>query len=247
MLTDQPEAKTESTMNSQPSIKAYDWTNRQVITATLFIVAVVTLFGLLYQFRLAVFILLVGVVLGTAIHPAVEALTRRGVPKSAAVAALFFVLLLAIGGVLMLVVPLLANQAADIAGSVPEYYSQLRQTMVTSPNIFLHRLAFRLPETLSMSAPPPIEADETVLTQASTFFNFMRVTLQSILLTLAAFLISFYWTLESRRIIQQGLLYAPMKQRENIRSFLQAIEEKVGGYVRGQGILCLAIGLLSFV
>jgi predicted PurR-regulated permease PerM len=98
-----------------------------------------------------------------------------------------------------------------------------------------------------MSAPPPIEADETVLTQASTFFNFMRVTLQSILLTLAAFLISFYWTLESRRIIQQGLLYAPMKQRENIRSFLQAIEEKVGGYVRGQGILCLAIGLLSFV
>ena len=60
-------------------------------------------------------------------------------------------------------------------------------------------------------------------------------------------LLAFYWTLHGPRTIQSLLLLAPMDKRESIRELISAMESKVGFYIAGQGVLCLAIGIMALV
>jgi predicted PurR-regulated permease PerM len=59
--------------------------------------------------------------------------------------------------------------------------------------------------------------------------------------------LAFHWTLEGPRTIQSLLLLVPKGHRESINELISAMETKVGFYIAGQGVLCLAIGSLSLV
>lgn len=59
--------------------------------------------------------------------------------------------------------------------------------------------------------------------------------------------LAFYWTLDGPRIIRSFLLLVPQEKRENIGELVSAVEVKVGRYVVGQAVLCLAIGILALI
>jgi predicted PurR-regulated permease PerM len=61
------------------------WTTRQVVQATLFVVAVGAAFYLLFRFSQIIFMQVVAIVLGTAIRPAVDWLNQRGFSRPAGV------------------------------------------------------------------------------------------------------------------------------------------------------------------
>jgi len=64
---------------------------------------------------------------------------------------------------------------------------------------------------------------------------------------LAVFLLAYYWTQESSFVIRATLRLFPRARRKEIREFIRRAEGKIGGYIRGQGILSLVIGLAAFV
>jgi predicted PurR-regulated permease PerM len=63
----------------------------------------------------------------------------------------------------------------------------------------------------------------------------------------AILLIGFHWTLEGESAIRTLLLYIPNDKREGAREIVGEIARRVGGYVRGQGIMALTIGIANFV
>jgi predicted PurR-regulated permease PerM len=63
----------------------------------------------------------------------------------------------------------------------------------------------------------------------------------------ALFVLGFYWTLERDRTVRSLLLWVPTTRRETARQVLDEIEGKVGGFVIGQAILCLAVGLAALI
>jgi predicted PurR-regulated permease PerM len=63
----------------------------------------------------------------------------------------------------------------------------------------------------------------------------------------AVFLLGFYWTQESDRIIRSLLLWVPLANRTRVRELISEIEDALGRFVLGQTWLCLAIGALSLV
>jgi predicted PurR-regulated permease PerM len=56
----------------------------------------------------------------------------------------------------------------------------------------------------------------------------------------------FYWTLEAGRVKQAAYLLIPLQKRDEVRQLVHDIEAKVSGYLLGQGMLCLIIGLMAF-
>ena len=82
------------------------YSNRQVIYATLSVAAIILLFLLLYRFIQIVFILFIAIVLGTAIRPIVNWLNRRGLPRKVGVVVVYISLACLAAGFIVLLIPL---------------------------------------------------------------------------------------------------------------------------------------------
>jgi predicted PurR-regulated permease PerM len=69
----------------------------------------------------------------------------------------------------------------------------------------------------------------------------------SLLISVAIFLLAFYWLMERERLLRYFLLLLPEAHRDGVRAMLPAIEEKLGAYVRGVALLCFSVGAMALV
>ncbi len=222
------------------------WTPRQVVVATLFIVTVGLTFWSLYRFRLVVFIFFVAVVLGTAIRPAVRWLNERGISRALGVALVYFLLLVLVVVFVLLVAPLIVQQVSELSVTIPRYYGSLRQVLLNSPSQFLHQVGVEMPVQLYLSSVT-VAGEGQSLDTVTRFLSYVSAIGRSLIVIVAILLVGFYWTLESERVIRSILLLLPGPRRDSLRELLLAVENRLGGYIRGQTLLCVVIGVLSFV
>jgi predicted PurR-regulated permease PerM len=228
------------------SSEGVTWTTSQVVLATTFVVCVFLTFWLLYSLRSVLFLFFVAIVVGTAIRPAVDWLHRRGISRALGVIIIYMLIAALVVGFLAMILPLLADQAAGISATLPEYYSGFRSALINSDNRLLQNIGWRLPSQILLlihRAP----GSEEVLDQVGQTLFYTNLVMKGVLGTLAVFLLAYYWTQESNFVVRALLRIAPPKRKKNIREFLQLAETRLGGYVRGQGLLCIAVGLAAFV
>ena len=236
-------------MRASSSSEVPTWTTGQVVSATLFVVCVFLMFWLLYSLRIVLFLFFVAIVIGTAIRPAVEWLHRRGVSRAVGVIIIYVLIAAVVSGILALVLPLLAEQTTQIAQNLPQYYTSFRDALISSSNRLLQNIGLRIPPQFSLLLlQRNTTADtEQVLTQVGQTLLYTNLILKGILSTLAIFLLAYYWTQESTPAIRAFLRLFPPQRKKQVREFLQLAETKLGGYIRGQGLLCISIGAAAFI
>lgn len=229
------------------------WSPRRIVLGTLFVVAVGLGFWMLYRFRLVVLILFVAIVIGTAIKPAVRWLNRRGVPSLYGDILIFLLLLGLFAGFLLLVLPIVLEQATVVGAQLTQYYVGFRSWMTSSESEILRTLGFRMPHRIQLAVllPSPDagqlpESDQPIDT-VSQVFTFAGTAARGVFLVLATLLMAFYWTLEEGRALRSISLLVPSKSREGFRELVEAIEVRVGGFLLGQTALCLIIGGMQLV
>ena len=233
-------------MKPPSSERVVTWTTSQVVLATIFVVCVFLTFWLLYRLRDVLFLFFVAIVVGTAIRPAVDWLHRRGVPRATGVIVLYILIAGVLVGFLAMILPLLADQATEISRTIPEYYTSFRGALVDSGNRLLQNIGFRLPTQISILVNRNPNTEE-VVGQVEQTFLYTNLVLRGLLGTLVVFLLAYYWTQEGNFILRAFLRITPPQRKKNIREFLQLAEMKLGGYIRGQGLLCLAVGVTAFL
>ncbi len=233
-------------MTLHPPSQPYEWTFQRVVWATLALVSVILGFWLLYRFYQVVFILLVAVVIGTVIRPAVAWLYQRGLPKIAGVILVFLLLFILLLGFLLLLFPLIVEQSTTITASITGYYQNLRVWMTAYPNPLIVRLSEFLPVTLP-SMKPVQQTGLEVMASAGQALGYVVMAAKAVFITLVILFLAFYWTLDGPRTIQSFLLLVPQDHRENISELISAMETKVGFFIAGQGILCLVIGVMALI
>jgi predicted PurR-regulated permease PerM len=229
------------------SEKKITWTTSQVVLATVFVVCVFLIFWLLYRLSFLILLLLVAIVIGTALRPAVEWLRRRGVHRTAGVIIIYILLAGLVLGFLALIFPLIAEQATQLSQNLPHYYGEIRRALLDSNNRLLQNIALRIPTDLSLLFFAGPSSGEEVLNQVTQTVFYANLAIRGILGVLAVFLLAYYWTQESNQAVRTLIRLAPLHRRNETREFLQLAENKIGGYIRGQGILCLVVGLAAFV
>jgi len=227
------------------------WSTRQVVIATLLVVSILASFLLIYRFSRVFLIFFIAIFLSTAIRPAVNWLNRRGLPRSAGVI-LFYLLGFSLLAVMAIaVVPLLVEQVTEISREFPAYYGNFRSDLMQSRSRILQEVAVQLPPAIKLPMPisgsevigPPLQVAE----QVTRSLPYLDIFARSALAFTAVFVLGFSWTLESERSIRSLLLWIPKGRREPIREFIGEVEEKVGRFILGQGILCLIIGIMALV
>jgi predicted PurR-regulated permease PerM len=233
-------------MRTSSSEEVSTWTTSQVVLATLFVVSVFLIFWLLYNLRAVLFLFFVAIVVGTAIRPAVDWLHRRGVPRAVGIIIIYIFLAALLIGFMAMIFPLIADQVTQISKSLPDYYSAFRGSLINSHNRLLQNLAWRIPSQLNILGNRSPDTEQ-VINQVAQTVLYTNLVLRGVLSTLAIFLLAYYWTQEGSLIIRAFLRLFPPQRRKNIREFIQLAESKLGGYIRGEALLCLAVGTAAFI
>lgn len=233
-------------MKSSSSEGVVTWTTSQVVLATLFVVCVFLMFWLLYRLREVLFLFFVAIVVGTAIRPAVDWLHRRGIARGTGIIIIYILIAALAVGFMAMILPLLADQATEISRTVPEYYANFRSALISSGNRLLQNIGWRLPSELTVLMRRDPDSNQVMDQVGQTLF-YTNLIVKGILGTLAIFLLAYYWTQESNFVVRALLRVVPPQRKKNIREFLQLAEIKLGGYVRGQGLLCVAVGVAAFI
>jgi predicted PurR-regulated permease PerM len=233
--------------HTSTSEKIMPWTTSQVVIATTFVVCVFLTFWLLYRLRALIFLLFVAIVIGIAIRPLVEWLQRRGVARNTGIIIIYILIAAVVLGFLALTFPVIADQATQLSQNLPQYYSEIRGALVSSGNRLLQNIGLRLPPelTLFLSSMPVAEGE--LLNQVTQTVFFTNLVVRGILSILAVFLLAYYWTQESSVIIRTLMRLVPLNRRHDIQELFYLAETKIGGYVRGQAILCLIVGAAAFI
>ncbi|HET8523892.1 MAG TPA: AI-2E family transporter [Thermomicrobiales bacterium] len=216
----------------------------RVMINTAAVLFVLAMAWILIQIRAIVALLLIGILFAAAIEPLVYRLRRRGLTRGQAIMVVYVALVAAVGVLLYLVVPSLTRQATKLFNDLPLILDNLRQQAINSDNEFIRTTGQRTMNRLivayySLKQNPPIEGS-TALQYATSVIGF-------IFTTISVMIIAFYWMTEKAIIKRIVLGLLPFNRRDRAHALWDQIEYRLGGWTRGQLVLCLTIGALSTI
>lgn len=223
------------------------WSIRQTVFATLIATAILLLALLVVWHRQIALLLFGGVVLATALQPFIHWLEPRwkiGRVRAAIIVYLVFVLLLS--GALVAAVPEIAAQTQAFAQRLPNLYAHGRELLQTSPNRTLQSIGSRIPET--MPELWKLGALSAGLNGGnSSPLSIIWQVGEGMLGLIAVSVLAFYWSVNEELTIRSVLQLTPENRRDFYQSVVDELLRKLGGYIRGQLILCAAVGVLSLI
>jgi len=212
------------------------------------LVATVFFAGFIYLFSDILLPFVAGMVLAYFLDPVADWLQRRGVSRFMATILILvaFVVIFALS--LIILIPVLVTQLADFIGRLPAYLGQL-QALITQidPHWLEQRFGIN-PNNLR-------NALSSLLTQSA---GFVTAVMQSIwesgvaLFNIAGLfvvtpVVAFYMLLDWDRMVAKVDGWVPRDHVETVRDIAADINMATAGFVRGQGTLCLVLGIMYAV
>jgi predicted PurR-regulated permease PerM len=196
----------------------------------------------LWHIHEVIFLLFLGILLATAIEPAVNYLRRGPFGRGTGVLAVYSAIVLTLGTITAVVVPSLAAQSDAFVASIPSkvgalrpYAEELRPRVVRDAAL---RAIDRAGDSVSN---PSVPVDERSLLQVLStvghyLLNFVTV-----------FFLAFYWLVERAAIKRALLRLVPPSRARAVNVVWLEVEQKLGGWVRGQLLVMGIMGVLAGV
>lgn len=198
---------------------------------------------IIHIFMTAISPFIVAAFISYLLHPLVEKVHREGIPRGLAIGLIYLMFFGVVGYGLFKGIPVFINQMIDVAERAPEMAELYRNYIVrfhsqTSNWPFgLHERLEQIINTMEMKLSSFVNVLIEGLSGLSDFFLFV------VLIPL----ISFYLLKDADRIIAFGLKLFPKKTRGTIKQFLTDIDHSLGGYLRGQLLVCSIIGTFAAI
>jgi predicted PurR-regulated permease PerM len=222
-----------------------EWPLPKTVIATLIVVALIAAAGVMVWQRQVALLLFGGMVLATALEPIVRCVVAW-LPRPYAAILVYATLTVALVGLFVLMVPEIVAQGQAIWTKLPGWYEQGRTWLMASHFRTLRSLGGWAPETM----PSPWNAgwiNMDLGASGASPLEFLGHVGAGLLGVLAVGVLAFYWTVHEDLTIRSLLQLAPEHRRSFYQSLVDELLRKLGGYVRGQLILCGAVGVLSLV
>lgn len=186
----------------------------------------------------------VGLVLAYFLNPLVDRMGRAGVPRWLAAVIVLAALTGAIVLALIFVVPALAQQAADLVEKAPQEIERLKTLIVDTARDYLGSRYPKAEETvrsglesLTSTAPALITGiAQSVWAQGSAAFSLVAVMLITPI-------VLFYSLMDWPKIVEKLDSWLPRDHANEIRALAAEINARISAFLRGQGTVCLLLGL----
>ncbi|MBX3575651.1 MAG: AI-2E family transporter [Rhizobiaceae bacterium] len=186
-----------------------------------------------------------GMVLAYFLDPVADKLQRVGLSRFMATCLILIGFIIALSLGLVILIPILASQLDDFIGRLPDYLTRL-QGLVTSID----------PEWLKdRFGVDPANLQEGLNSLLTSGFGFLTTIMTSIwnsgvaLVNIAGLfvvtpVVAFYMLLDWDRMVAKVDSWVPRDHVETVRAIATDINTATAGFVRGQGTLCLVLGIL---
>jgi predicted PurR-regulated permease PerM len=237
-----------SVSNAPSNNQTFSITTRKVIAGVLVILSVFLLFYLLYHFRTVAMLVFIGIVISISMAPVVDWLYTHKLPRSFSVILIYLGLLTFFTGIIFLVIPQMIHQLVLLLPRFESLYTVIKTALQNSAYPIIRQWMSNLPDSLnSFIVPNSPMSGETAMSSISSTFKMIVSIASGLFSLIVVVLLGFYWTLEGERVEYAFSLLLPVGKRESTRELIQEIKNRMGGFVRGQGLLALAIGGMALV
>ncbi len=209
------------------------------------IITAIVLALLIYLFSDVLLPFVAGMVLAYFLDPVADRLQKLGLSRLMATILILITFLIIVVLGLVILIPILASQLSDFIAKLPEYLTQL-QGLITSfdPQWIEQRFGVNANDLR-----------EGLNSLATTGFGFLTTVFKSIwssgmaLFSIASLfvvtpVVAFYMLLDWDRMVATVDSWVPRDHVKTVRQIATDINSATAGFVRGQGTLCLVLGLM---
>lgn len=213
---------------------------RDTALATVVVLLVLLGFTLLLSLRNVLVSVFLGLLIATALRPAMGLLRRARLPGFAAASGAILLLLGGAAGFVAVLAPMVVRQVGAVQEAVPLLYAQARDWLLSSELRLFRQVGARLG-----AAPPAPEVGAGDL--AAQAFGALSMAGYLAFVTICTLVFAYYWLLYRERSLRGLLLLLPIDRREGAEAVWLQIEDRIGAFLRGQLILALVVAALSLV
>ncbi len=196
-----------------------------------------------------------GLALGYLLDPLVCKLERLGLNRLGAALLILVVFVSVFVVILIVVAPVLGSQLVTFAQRLPGYAMRLQALAVEESNALLAKYgggwlnALGLREQLS-GANIQKSIGDFVAQGAQWFVNAMRSLVSGgaavfdfLSLLVITPVVAFYILVDWERMLAEIDSWLPIEHRETLRAIAGEINQALAGFIRGQSLVCLCLGL----
>ena len=208
---------------------------------------VAILFGqILGQLTTIILYVVAALFVALALDPLVRWLERRGVKRPLGIAIVFGSFILIIGGVLAIVVPMMANQIAQLARTAPKYFVDIKnqEWFLGLKQNFGAYLDF---DGVLSGAQDFIGRPENWAQVAGGVWEAGIGIANGLTATLVVMILSLYFLASLKGTKRAFYSIVARSNRARVIDITEQITKSVGGYVSGMVILALINSVLGFI
>jgi predicted PurR-regulated permease PerM len=175
------------------------------------------------------------------LHPLVEMLHKKGLHRGIAIVIIYLAFFGFMGYSIYLGIPVLIEQIKDLSNHLPAFAAQYRGWVD-----HVHTSTSRWPDGIQEEIDDRIDHFEIWLNEflAKVMNNLIKVLNYVFVLAVIPF-ISFYLLKDYELVKRSAWYLTPKKWRKGAQHFLRDVDITIGGYIRGQLLVCLIISIMS--
>jgi predicted PurR-regulated permease PerM len=224
-----------------------NWPHTRDILISIICVGIIVYFlwGLLFgEFVHALVLLLLSLAIAFLLTPSVNFLSNY-IPRVLATLITYVIVLSIIGAISYALVFTLIQQVVTFQNTVIDFFNHLPS--LNDLQKFLVQNG--IPQSSITDAVNQIKAQAVgfVSTLASNALNIVFLVTNTFIDLVIIIVISFYFTLDGKRIRESLLSIVPEGSQSHVHLFEDALNRVVGNYIRGQLTLAIIIGILAGV
>ncbi len=197
------------------------------------------------QFVDAILILLLSMAVAFLVTPAVNLLVKSGFPRLLACLLVYALCIAAIVGLSYELTSTLIRQVQEFSTTIINFASALPANVVSVRDLLIKQ--WGIPPQNIQNALDQIQLQATAFAQslASNALNFLFIVTNAFLNIVLITVLSFYLTLDGKRIRDSLVSIVPKRSLPNVLLFEDALNRVVGNYIRGQLTLALLIAIFA--
>jgi predicted PurR-regulated permease PerM len=223
---------------------------------TIFWVAALVAFGLfLYLLGSTVTPFALGFALGYLLDPVVQKLERLGLNRLGASLVILAAFVIVVAAILIFVVPILGNQLVGLIHNLPNYATRLQRLAVDQGNLLLDKYGGPWRDKLGLDQPLSTEqienslrdfvaeraklllsASQSLLYGGRALFGFFSVLVITPV-------VAFYMLVDWDKMVAALDAGLPRDHHDSMRRVAHEINLALEGFLRGQALVCLFLGL----
>jgi len=194
----------------------------------------------IYLVRDVIAIIFVSLVFASALDPWVDALQRKSIPRVLGIIIIYAVLIGVVSLTIILFVPLISDQVSQLADKFPTLYERVTEGFNIPDNPNDESLLSGIQEMLNA-------LNQSLVKITSSIFSGVASVFGGIFTLFGVMVLTFYMTLEEHGIKKFIQSISPKRMQAYLVELINRIQHRLGLWLRGQLILSLIIGVMTFI